>query len=332
MTALNLSRKSGVKISGGNYTSANISVCSDVTIEGATFALPFVDGQTTVNSVVARLFQCQRVKLIDCTISGPIVQATATNAIDQTAPAGTPNPSGNVRGLPTGTLLTVDTCSDVEISGDTISSGWRAVAINKGLRLRIEDNDIHELRTTPIAGNVISDVDLLRNHSWDLTPWSFGGAGDHGDVIHLWTTPNQTDHTRRVYIADHLHEQRGANPSLGIYLDTNDNPMGFIGVGIERNVIINSNRQAMRLENCEACNIGGNILLPDDPPPSDPRDLPWITKYGRSSGDVSQNRAFGFSLERDTSFPDIAAANDFSALKPGEGAAAVAAWMQRFRS
>ncbi|MDQ2878624.1 MAG: right-handed parallel beta-helix repeat-containing protein, partial [Pseudomonadota bacterium] len=80
----------------------------------------------------------------------------------------------------------------------------------------------------------------------DSSPWNFGGTGDHGDRIHIWSDDQVVT---GVVIKNNLLEQGKGAPMLGIYLDDNTNALGFRDVVISHNTVIDGTGQGLRLEN-----------------------------------------------------------------------------------
>jgi hypothetical protein len=70
---LTLSKRSGLTIKGGRFTSANITVSNDIDIDGASFDMPYVDGTTMSWSNVVRIYQCDGVSVRNSKLTGPIV-------------------------------------------------------------------------------------------------------------------------------------------------------------------------------------------------------------------------------------------------------------------
>lgn len=164
-------------------------------------------------------------------------------------------------GLLIGRGIYVTDGKDITISDCDISGFRRGIQTPKTDGLKVLRNYIHDLRTTPIGGGVVSNVLVQGNHLEGSKPNNFGGAGDHGDFIHFWTQPSQIGPNRNIVIRDNFIEQGDGTAILGIYLDNNVNPQGFADVLIENNIIHNGNGQGLRLEDVVRGVVRKNTLL-----------------------------------------------------------------------
>ena len=145
-------------------------------------SVKFVPDSTTVHFTSAVMVADSSAITITNSVlrGGPAVNGVAftATALDAT---------GNVLGLPTGRGITVTRSSDISIQHNDISTFHKGVVLSKVAGITITSNEIHDLRTTPISGAVVSNAAIDSNHLHDFRPWNFGGAGDHGDYIHFWT-------------------------------------------------------------------------------------------------------------------------------------------------
>ena len=245
----NLNFGSGVTIKGGSFTSIALSRVSGVTFDGA--AVSFQPTATSDNNAQAiRVWDCDRVTITNAKVTGGL----AVNGVAQSAKL--LDATGNVLGLPAGKGVTFESSRDCAITNSDISLFHKGITFS-GSNLTISGNDIHDLRTTPISGSAVSGLVITGNHSWDSHPWNYGGAGDHGDRIHIWT--DKTAMTG-VVIKDNLLEQGRGDPMIGIYLDDNGKGLGFPGAVVSGNTIIDGTGQGMLLENVSGT-VANNTLV-----------------------------------------------------------------------
>ena len=118
------------------------------------------------------------------------------------------------------------------------------------------------MRTTPITGNVLGDLEVTGNHFTSSDPWKLGGQGDHADMIHLYNRSDFTEPVDNIVISDNFFEQgTGEDAILGIYL-AEAYGIKYTNVVIENNVIHNGDAQGIRLENVDGGIVANNTLLP----------------------------------------------------------------------
>lgn len=312
---------STIYLNPGDYGALSISkmnFASAVTIKSADAANPAVFGSlklsyssnitfsdvivhleptetTTIYTEAVRIVSSSGIHIENSEISGGNAISGVTA---DTAPGGLDS-SGNVIGLPTGRGITVFQSNDVVIDNNDISSFFRGIVVTSAENVKITNNEIHDLRITPIAGGNVSHVEVSGNHAYNITPWQFGGAGDHGDFVHFWTVPTrQTGPSTDIKITGNFFDQGSGQAILGIYLDDNGNGLGFTNAVIEQNVIYNGNGQGIRLEYVRDSSIIHNSLLQAT---GDANDAPKIVlRAGSTRLDISDNIFSGIAKSDDT--------------------------------
>jgi len=239
-----------VTIQGGTFASLQVVSSSGLNFEGTN--VNFVpDMSSTSNSQGIRVYQCQNVNFNNATLVG----GPSVNGVDPSSTTG--DATGNVLGLPVGKGINFDTCVNSSITNSDISMFAKGVTVAGGHDLLIDNNDIHDLRTTPISGSVISNLVITNNHTWDSHTWNFGGSGDHGDRIHIWTDKNAIS---GLVISNNYLDQGAGDPMLGIYLDDNGQKLGFTNAIISGNTLIDGSGQGVLLENVTGT-VSDNTLI-----------------------------------------------------------------------
>ena len=239
-----------VIIKGGSFTGMQITNVSHVTLEGST--VKFTPTLTsTSNTQAIRVVQSDHVIIQNAKITGGL----AINGVPQDATV--LDKTGNVLGLPVGKGVNFENSQDSGIYDSDIRLFHKGVTFSDSENITISGNDIHDLRTSPITGSVLSGINITGNHTWNSTPWAYGGAGDHGDRIHLWTDHRPSEN---VVIRDNLLEQGSGAPMLGIYLDDLGGGLGFSNVDISNNTIIDGHGEGILLENVSGT-VTGNELI-----------------------------------------------------------------------
>ena len=205
---------------------------------------------STSNSQAIRIWGSSDIVITNAVVTG----GQSVNGVEPSAT--TLDSTGNVLGQPVGKAINIDSSSNITINTTEISQFHKGITFSNSSDLTISGNDIHDLRTTPISGSVISGLVITGNHTWDSNPWNFGGSGDHGDRIHLWTG---TTTITGLVISDNLLEQGSGAPMLGIYLDDNGKGLGFSNVVVSGNTLVDGEGQGVLLENVSGL-IAGNTL------------------------------------------------------------------------
>lgn len=186
---------------------------------------------------------------------GPSINGVPASATELDA-------TGNVLGMPTGRAASVTGSSNITFTRNDISAFHKAIVLSDVDGITISDSDIHDLRSTPVSGGDVSNLVVSNNHLHDSNPWQFTLGGDHGDFVHIWTSPTlQTSASRNISITNNFIDQGLGQPLLGIYLDDNQNNLGFQNVRITENVIFNDDGQGIRLENAHGVTITDNSLI-----------------------------------------------------------------------
>jgi hypothetical protein len=141
--------------------------------------------------------------------------------------------------------------------------------------VHLHDNRIHHIRTTAIAGSPRSGSTFLGNVASDVTPWQYGGLGDHGDnPIHFWTIGSDID----GLVIDHNEYRQGTgSPTMGIFLQaktTSGVTYGYTNLRATGNIIETANGQGWRVDGCSGV-ISDTTLIWTDPT-GDPKRQPRL--------------------------------------------------------
>jgi len=261
VTISNVSFSSAVNIQSADPT--NPAVFRSITLNGShelafdNIEVHFTPNSTTVawDSAI-RIQSCSGISVTHSEILGGL----AVNGIDPSET--TLDSTQNVLGYPTARGVFVMNSTDVQITSNDISTFYKGVIMSDVSNVTITNNQIHDLRGTPISGGDVSQAVITGNYLHDITPWNFSAAGDHGDFIHIWTQPTtQTTASTGLVISDNFLDQGNGTAVLGIYLDDNNNGLGFTNVQLDDNVIYNGEHQGIRLENVTYSKADGNIML-----------------------------------------------------------------------
>jgi Ca2+-binding RTX toxin-like protein len=166
---------------------------------------------------------------------------------------------------PIGLGVQIQRVDNVVIDGNEIYDFHAGVNVAYVDGLAINGNYIHDMRTSPVAGGGVSNVEVIGNHFSSSHPVDLGGTGDHGDMIHFYPLTNQIGPMTNILIQNNFLEQgSGKDAILGIYIDDaggGGSGLGYSNVVINNNVIHNGDAQGIRVENVNGLQITNNSLL-----------------------------------------------------------------------
>lgn len=295
-------------ISGGRFTSVYLDDVTGLTLRQ--FDVTFTpDQKTTSNSQAVRIINSKRIVLETGTIAGGL----AVNGVSPQTSAGKLDGTGNVKGLPTGKGVNIERSSDIVLSNLDISRFHKAITFADAHTIRIERNLIHDLRTTPISGGGVQNLTVIDNRTHTSRPWRFGGPGDHGDMLHIWTIQVPS---RGIRITGNKFLQGSGQAMLGIYLDDNGRSLGFPNAIITGNMIHNSNGQGIRLERVSGTVANNSLWFSGQ---GDPRNAPRIlVTAGTHDLKLTSNVSAGIDIYGLTASEkqSLQIANNVTTLKP----------------
>jgi carbon monoxide dehydrogenase subunit G len=288
VTLSRLNFASDVKITSANssdpavFRSLNLSSVSHIALDNIAIDLN-PDAKTVSTTTGLRIYQSSSVTLSNSTLVG----GEAVNGVPQDTPAGELDSTGNVLGLPTGRGIVVNNSTGIKIVNNDISEFHKGITLGGVDGVEISGNSLNDLRTTPISGGGLNNVVVANNSASNLTPWQPGGAGDHLDFIHFWTSSDQTTASTNFKITGNTFLQGEGSATIGIYLDDNNNAKGFTKVAITENVIYSGNHQAIRLENVKDADVGHNTLL--NGPDGTSSDAPQVILTKGATANIHDN-------------------------------------------
>lgn len=257
-----------VDASKARFRSLTLSGCNDVAWVGGTVVL--TDNGKLANATNAvRVTGCADLTLQDVTARGALLN-----------------------GQPAGRGIYVERSQRVTLTGCKVSNGHKGVVLYLVRVVTVRDCDVGHVRTGTLSGSALmGPVVIEGNRLHDSNPVNYGGTGDHGDFLHLWTDPRVWAYPMRdVTIRGNILDQGSGFPIMGLYLDDNGNGLGFRDVLIEGNVILSGHGQGILLENVEGL-VRGNLQLQASG--KDYRDAPSVRivggkvdAYGNRTADV----------------------------------------------
>ena len=268
---------------------------SNVTLSGLTVKMPATDTSVSHDAAV-RVDGSSNIVLDNMTLTG----SPAINGIDASSPVGTANPTGTIQGLPFGDAVSINNVQNITVSNSDISYFEAGIRTSNVDGFNVLNNEIYDIRQTPIGGGNTSNVLIDGNHVHDMIPWNYGGKGDHGDYVHFWTRPNhQTTPNDNIVVTNNFFDQGDGHGIIGVYIDDNGNGIGSTNVTVSNNIILTSNLTGVRFENVHGATITNNtIISPNETAGGDPG---IILTGGTSTTTVSDNVVGGISVAYNSS-------------------------------
>jgi len=197
------------------------------------------DSETTSTTQVVRITQSSAIALTNSDLKGDSITVDGESS-------------------PVGRAINATLSTGIHIEGNNITE-FRSGIILSSDHVTIANNSITDLRTSFITGWT-SDTVISGNEFRDTRPVNLGGAGDHANVIHLWTTPTKA--IENVTISDNFFGQDDGLAIWGIYIeDTVTSGLGSHNIAITNNVIFNSVSQAIIARNMHDSVISNNTLI-----------------------------------------------------------------------
>lgn len=175
------------------------------------------------------------------------------------------NPNAANPDSPVGFGVQIQRIDNMLLEGNDISHFHVGLNMAYVDGLTVKENLIEEVRTSPMTGGAVNNVEISGNHFGSSHPVNLGGAGDHGDMVHIYPLSGQTGPMENIVIRDNFFEQgSGEDAILGVYIDdsgSGGSGLGYRNVVIENNVIHNGDAQGIRAENVDGLTIADNSLI-----------------------------------------------------------------------
>jgi hypothetical protein len=120
----------------------------------------------------------------------------------------------DTEGSPNGYGLVLDSRSaDITIINSKITDFWSALVIAKNDDVRVDNCELGRTRRSPLLGSPGNDNRFTRLMLHTVLPKNYGGDGDHGNFVGLWTDGQDV----RDFLLDTVTcEQRDGHPVMGI--------------------------------------------------------------------------------------------------------------------
>lgn len=223
---------------------------TNIAFDGIRFAYHFQPGQT-VEYPAFEVQDSGHIAFRNCTFVGDL--ATSKAIADN--------------GFSTGIGLSVRSSSDVTITHNDISRFYRGIVVRDSDRVRIADNDLHDLRSDGMdfAADQTLSITGNRIHAFAKSVLSV----DHPDMIQFWTQGTKRPSTDVVIKGNILNaEGRGFTQSIFIRNEEVDEgragrAMYYRNLTIADNVIINAHMHGIRVGEAVGVTIRNNTLIHD---------------------------------------------------------------------
>ena len=232
--------------------------------EGSNFTFDSVniimqaDDNSTVSTPLFQVWNTQNVILRNSYIEGDL----PVNGDDPNI-ATTDRTNAGIDGLPIGKGVIINYSDNVVIENTEMTNLYSGTQVSNVDGVKFLNNYIHDLRVGPFSGLNVQNIEIIGNHYSTPNPWKLGGTGDHGNLVHYFTSPNQSEPSSNIIIKDNFWEQGATSESalFGIYLDDNGYGVGYKDVVIENNIIHNGDSGGIVAENIDGLTIISNTLV-----------------------------------------------------------------------
>lgn len=291
---LRYARKSGFEIvaePGARVRSLTLSQCKDVTVRGELRVDFKPDEKTTSGSPAVDVVESHGVQLAGLDITG----GPSIVGVPEDHDKELPRPGDNILGWPTGRGVSFERCSEVSLADSRIEGFHKGIAFSRSSDIDVLRNSIRRVRTSMIVGS-ITRARFRHNVLSDSRPWKRGGKGDHADCMHFWTKPDWAA-PEGIVVEENLMDQGEGEPLISVYFDDNRYGVGFKGVSVARNTILNGHGSGMRFESVEG-EVLDNTFLQTSGTYKDAPSIEDVVAKARSDGRALVNalRIAGNSL------------------------------------
>ncbi|WP_288905143.1 LamG-like jellyroll fold domain-containing protein [uncultured Sneathiella sp.] len=182
----------------------------------------------------------------------------------------TQNGVGSVAGYPVARGITAEYSQNITFENNDISYFQKGIILIEAVNIDILNNSIENLRLSHIAGADVHDVNIDGNYLGAVTPYNYGGAGDHGDYIHFWINTGQSQNSSDIVITDNFFAEAEGDRMMGIYLEDHwGESASFEDVVIDNNVFHLADHQTILVEGAQGIDITNNTLLQSSGAPND---------------------------------------------------------------
>lgn len=259
------------------FESVMLYGCENVVLDGLHVELPFSPTMVSHAAIVS-IRSSAKVALLNSVVLGPVATTGDPENADPKA-----RTSDFIIGRPTGRGVYIELSDEVLIEGNDISRAERGLVAYDCPRIVVRGNDIHDVRTSPVAMSE-TGLEWIVERNWlhSTHPWSYGGSGDHGGYVRMWGFKNKAKPKpmpAKVVVRENLLDRNTGDAILGIMIETDQDP--WPSFEVIDNLIISDNTQAIALASAHG-RIVGNIGLQPPPLADDKRSVADISKAGPS--------------------------------------------------
>ncbi|MZR29691.1 LamG-like jellyroll fold domain-containing protein [Sneathiella litorea] len=200
----------------------------------------------------------------------------------------TQNGVGSVAGYPVGRGVTAEYSQNITFENNDISYFQKGIILIEAENIDILNNSIENLRLSHIAGADVHDVTIDGNYLGAVTPYNYGGAGDHGDYIHFWINTGQSQNSSDINITNNFFAEAEGDRMMGVYLEDHwGESASFEDVVIDNNVFHLADHQSILVEGAQGIDITNNTMLQSSGAPNDAPGV--VLSLGVSGAVITDN-------------------------------------------
>ncbi|MCC3303869.1 LamG-like jellyroll fold domain-containing protein [Sneathiella sp. HT1-7] len=206
---------------------------------------------------------------------------------------------GSVAGYPVGRGITAEYSQNITFENNDISYFQKGIILIEAENIDILNNSIENLRLSHIAGADVHDVNIDGNYLGAVTPYNYGGTGDHGDYIHFWINTGQSQNSSDISITNNFFAEAEGDRMMGVYLEDHwGESASFEDVVIDNNVFHLADHQSILVEGAQGIDITNNTMLQSS---GEPNDAPGVVLSLGVSGAVITDNIFSAPIAELTS-------------------------------
>lgn len=231
--------------------------------EGITFDQVTVNAgpAPSSNTIAFRVYQAKRILLSDAVLVGG---KAVTGALPTATPPLPASAKGNVIGYPSGKGTSFVGCTNCAIIGSDVSLFHTGIDFGNSPGMIVEGNFVHDVRTSPIKGAPEANTSIIGNVTKCSTPWKYGGAGDHGDRLHIWADSGKI--VTGLVITGNQFLEAGCGPIMGIFIQSKIIPPAttggkYAGAIVSGNTVAQSNGQAIVFSGMTGGSVAADNIL-----------------------------------------------------------------------
>lgn len=243
------------------FSSISLRGASNMTLDGLVVDYDFQPGDN-INAESIRVMNSSDITVRNSVLDGDVAYGT--------------NSASDGYGYGLGVM--VRTSQNVTVENNEIYGFFRGIAVKDSDQVSVLNNDLHSMRKDGFNASQVIDLLVEGNHIHDFI--GSPTAGDHRDMIQLWTV-GTSEQSQNITIRGNTLDIGQGDETQSIFFDNQLVQRGQAGlemffkdVLIEDNVIVNRHLNGVRIGPSDGLVIRNNTILHSDGAQVDGQDAP----------------------------------------------------------